>query len=70
MLKWSKEHIEAVDKDCPGIAEQIYRFEANQLPDCPYCSSDDTALVCMSSKPLGQKLSYGSGLFSVVVFSC
>ncbi len=30
-------------------------------------SNDDR---CMSSKPLGQKLSYGSGLFSVVVFSC
>jgi hypothetical protein len=45
MIKVSTERIDRMDEQRPGVKEQILRFEAAELPDCPNCKSADTASV-------------------------
>jgi hypothetical protein len=45
MIKVSPERIDRMDEERPGVKEQILRFEAAELPDCPNCKSADTASV-------------------------
>ena len=42
MLKISQKQIQGMEKQYPGITENIYRFESASLPKCIYCSSTDT----------------------------
>ena len=34
-----------IEKNYPGVTKQIRQFEEAELPSCPYCKSDDTAMV-------------------------
>ena len=45
MLNFDEEKLDRLEKDYPGIKEQIYRFEDATLPACPRCGSEDTADV-------------------------
>jgi hypothetical protein len=45
MTKLSKEELDHMEKQYPGIADQIQGFEKGSLPSCPTCSSSDTASV-------------------------
>jgi hypothetical protein len=42
MTKKKKPNIE---DNYPGVTNQIRQFEAEELPICPHCESDDTAVV-------------------------
>ena len=45
MLKINKKELNQLEKDYPGIKEQIRSFEEATLPACPRCGSEDTADV-------------------------
>ena len=45
MLTVSEESIMKMDASYPGIAEQVYRFEAMEFPPCEKCGSYDTASI-------------------------
>lgn len=45
MLKVDRKTLDEMEKQRPGVIEQIMRFENAQLPSCPHCGSDDTADV-------------------------
>jgi hypothetical protein len=39
MLKIDPSQIAQIEKDYPGIADQINRIEQMDLPQCPFCNS-------------------------------
>ena len=45
MLTVSEESIMNMDASYPGIAEQVHRFEAMEIPSCDKCGSGDTAII-------------------------
>ncbi len=45
MLKIDKDRLNQMEREHPGIAETILRFEEATLPACSRCGSDDTADV-------------------------
>lgn len=45
MLIYSEEDLDRLERNYPGIKEQIMRFENADLPACKYCGSEDTADV-------------------------
>ncbi len=45
MIKVTREIIDRMEKQYPGITAQIYYYEKNQLPGCPECGQGDTAVV-------------------------
>ena len=45
MLRYSEKQLQRVEANYPGVRESIERFEAMDIPVCPSCSSDDTALI-------------------------
>ena len=45
MIKRSKTEIKQMEIQYPGIIDQIMRFENEDLPNCSYCGSEDTADV-------------------------
>ncbi len=45
MITRSKSDLEEMEKQHPGIIDQIMRFENADLPSCPHCGSEDTANV-------------------------
>ena len=45
MIRVTEDQIRHMEASYPGIAEQIQRFEAMELPPCPVCGSADTASV-------------------------
>jgi len=45
MIKISKEDLEQMESQHPGIIEQIMSFENAQLPTCTHCGSEKTADV-------------------------
>jgi hypothetical protein len=44
-LRIKPDEFGALERQYPGILGSIFAFESNSLPDCPHCSSDNTALV-------------------------
>ena len=40
-----KDMLENLDKNYPGIKKQVMRFEQMEMPPCPHCGSEDTAIV-------------------------
>jgi len=53
MLKVSLERIEEMELQHPGTKETIFRFENADLPECPYCGTNNTAdvqvgMVCIT----------------------
>ena len=45
MLRYSEKQLQRVEANYPGVRESIERFEAMDIPVCPSCSSDDTAVI-------------------------
>ena len=45
MIKVSESEIKHMEKQHPGITDQIWDFENTELPPCPVCGSTDTASV-------------------------
>ena len=45
MLRYSEKQLQRVEANYAGVRESIERFEAMDIPVCPSCSSDDTALI-------------------------
>ena len=45
MLKIANKELVRLEKQYPGIANQIQQFENAVLPQCPRCGSKDTADV-------------------------
>jgi len=45
MIKITENDIRNMERQHPGITEQIWRFENADLPPCPSCGSTDTASV-------------------------
>ncbi len=45
MLKRTEEELESFESDYPGIRDTIRRIEAESLPACTRCNSEDTARV-------------------------
>jgi predicted RNA-binding Zn-ribbon protein involved in translation (DUF1610 family) len=45
MLKVDEEWIRRVEKQYPGIRQNIDSFESADLPSCPRCGSVNTAVV-------------------------
>jgi len=45
MIKVTQDTIDNMERNYPGITEQIQHFEALELPACPVCGSSDTASV-------------------------
>jgi len=45
MLRYSEKQLQRVEANYPGVRESIERFEAMDIPVCPSCSSDNTALI-------------------------
>jgi hypothetical protein len=43
MIKISKKELHRLEKEYPGIEEQIRRFEDSVIPACSHCGSNDTA---------------------------
>ena len=45
MLRYSEKQLQRVEANYPGVRESIEHYEAMDIPVCPSCSSDDTALI-------------------------
>lgn len=45
MLKASREVIDSMETQYPGISKTIQYFENLDIPPCPKCGSEDTAIV-------------------------
>ena len=45
MIKFSLDQIKNNEKNYEGIASQIMKFDNRVLPPCPFCGSEDTAVV-------------------------
>lgn len=45
MLKITAQELQRYESLYSGIRETIMHFEANELPICPRCDSDDSSLV-------------------------
>ena len=46
MLKnLDKERLDKLERDYPGITNSIRHFEEADIPLCPHCGSNDTAMV-------------------------
>ena len=45
MLRYSEKQLQRVEANYPGVRESIERFEAMEIPACPSCLSDDTAVI-------------------------
>ncbi len=45
MTKELEEQLAHMEENYPGITQQVMRFERMEMPPCPYCGSDDTAIV-------------------------
>ncbi|MBT4723583.1 MAG: hypothetical protein HN617_16960 [Planctomycetaceae bacterium] len=45
MLRYSEKQLQRVEANYAGVRESIERYEAMDIPACPSCSSDDTALI-------------------------
>lgn len=40
-----KEMLARMEENYPGITQQVMQFDAMEMPPCPYCGSEDTAIV-------------------------
>ena len=45
MPKFDEKTLEQLESQYPGIREQIARHDSVEIPACPHCGSDDTAIV-------------------------
>ena len=45
MLKLSKQEIDHLERQHPGITKTIQHYEDVDIPACPHCQSNDTAVV-------------------------
>ena len=45
MLKIDDQTLDCLEKQYPGIRDLIRKFEADVLPECQLCGSDDTVRV-------------------------
>ena len=45
MLKVDEEWIDRVEAQYEGFREMVHRWDAMELPPCPFCGSSDTAKV-------------------------
>jgi hypothetical protein len=45
MLTLDKQYIDHLERQHPGISETIRHYETAELPVCPHCQSNDTAVV-------------------------
>jgi len=41
----SKKKKPDIEETYPGVTKQIENFEKSEIPPCPHCGSDDTAIV-------------------------
>ena len=49
MLKVTPQELEGMDRDWPGLREQVLHFESVHLPDCVRCGFTRTAAVTVGS---------------------
>ncbi|MEE4194877.1 MAG: hypothetical protein V2J07_06740 [Anaerolineae bacterium] len=45
MTKELEERLAGMEENYPGITQQVMRFEQMKMPPCPFCGSEDTAIV-------------------------
>ena len=45
MLRYSEKQLRRVETNYAGVRESIEYYEAMDIPTCPSCASDDTALI-------------------------
>ena len=45
MLRYSEKQLQRVETNYPGVRESIEHYEAKDIPVCPSCSSDYTAVI-------------------------